>query len=251
MARYFIQLSYFGKHYHGWQVQENEACTVQQVVQDKLSILLQEKIDITGCGRTDTGVHAEDYFAHFDSVKEGLGDDDKYLYRFNKILPEDIAIHKLFRVKDNAHARFDATSRTYQYRIHKNKNAFLSNFSLHRYGDLNIEAMNHAAALLLNTKDFTSFSKTNTQVKTNNCKVSEAFWFTAGEDKFIFKITADRFLRNMVRAIVGTLLEVGSNKLSPEEFKTIIESKNRSNAGLSVAAHGLYLTRVEYGDVRC
>lgn len=249
MSRYFIQLSYFGKHYHGWQVQENESCTIQQCLQDKLGMLLQENIEITGCGRTDTGVHAEDYYAHFDSAKEDLSSDGKWLYRFNKILPEDIAIKKILEVKPTAHARFDAISRTYEYRIHQIKNAFINDFSLYHYGNLNIEEMNRAANLLLEVEDFTSFSKVNTQVKNNNCKVTEAVWLKTTNDKLIFKISANRFLRNMVRAIVGTLLEVGSGKLSFEEFKKIIESKNRSNAGFSVAAHGLYLTQVEYGDV--
>ncbi|MFL5753631.1 MAG: tRNA pseudouridine(38-40) synthase TruA [Bacteroidia bacterium] len=248
MPRYFIHLSYSGKNYHGWQVQENTPDTVQHVLQEALGKLLREKIEVTGCGRTDTGVHAEDFYAHFDSSLNDLHTEaNKCTYKLNKMLPEDIGILKILQVSDNANARFDALSRSYEYRIHKVKNPFLNDFSWYRYGTLNIQRMNEAAELLIHTSDFTSFSKLNTQVKTNTCRVKEALWVEKG-DRLIFKITADRFLRNMVRAIVGTLLEVGQEKITVSDVSRIIENKDRSDAGFSVPAHGLHLTKVSYPE---
>lgn len=246
VKRYFIQLSYDGTAYHGWQVQENTKQTVQQVLNDMLSKLLNQPVLTTGCGRTDTGVHATEYFAHFDVEGVELMDEaDKWVYRFNKSLPADIAIQQVYAVEATASARFDAVSRAYVYHIHRKKDPFLVNRSALFNEDLDIEKMNEAAQLLKQYKDFSAFSKSNTQTFTNNCEVSIATWTREG-DRYTFSISADRFLRNMVRAIVGTLLDVGRGKLTKEDFKKIIESKERSNAGVSVPACGLYLVRVAY-----
>ncbi|MBN2757669.1 MAG: tRNA pseudouridine(38-40) synthase TruA [Bacteroidales bacterium] len=241
--RYFIQLSYNGTEYHGWQIQNN-AKSVQQVLNEKLSIILQEEINVVGAGRTDTGVHAEFYMAHFEVIKR-IEDFDLFLDKINKILQKDIAVQKIYNVDINANSRFDAVSRTYEYRITKVKNPFLINFAWYNRTNFDIDLMNKAAKILFDYTDFTSFSKTGTQVKTNNCKIYFAEWNKIG-NMLIFKIKADRFLRNMVRAIVGTLIEVGLGKIKLEDFRKIIESKNRSNAGLSVPAHGLFLTEIEY-----
>lgn len=247
MPRYFIQLAYNGSPYNGWQIQDNTPHTVQQIIQDKLSVLLSTSIEIVGCGRTDTGVHAKDYYTHFDSEKENLHLDVSNLkYKLNKILPFEIAIKNIHLVSDSANARFDAETRTYEYFIHQQKNPFLTTSSFFVYGHLNIDAMNEAAIFLLSVTDFTSFSKVNTQTKTNNCHVSEAQWIKQHDDEYVFKITANRFLHNMVRSIVGTLLEVGKGKMNLIEFRQVVESKNRSEAGMSVPAHALYLSKVTY-----
>ena len=246
MSRYFLQLSYFGKHYNGWQIQQNTTATIQQVIQDNLSILLRQKIEIIGCGRTDTGVHAKSYFAHFDCEQSDLTQDKKnWLYKFNKISPSDIAFHDLIKVTDLASARFDAISRSYEYHIHQQKNVFLNDISWYSNLQLDLEKMNEAAALLLQYDDFTSFSKIHTQNKTNICKIYTASW-EKKDDKYIFKITANRFLRNMVRSIVGTLIDVGTGKINLQQFAEIIEIKNRNKAGMSVPAHGLFLTDIKY-----
>lgn len=245
MPRYFIQLSYNGTAYHGWQVQENTALTVQEVLNTTLSRLLNREISVTGCGRTDTGVHAKDFFAHFDAEADLIADSDKWIFRFNNALPDDIAVRKIFKVKEDANSRFDAVSRTYEYRINKKKDPFLIDQSWFLYGNLNVDEMNKAAALLFNYTDFSAFAKSNTQSFTNNCKIYKAEW-KEEEDTLVFTICADRFLRNMVRAVVGTLTEVGKGKMKIEEFTKVIESKDRSNAGFSVPACGLYLTKVEY-----
>lgn len=247
MPRYFIQLAYNGTNYHGWQVQDNTTQTVQQVLQDKLSIILNQKIELVGCGRTDTGVHAKDYYAHFDSEINGLHLlEGNYVFKFNKILPKDIAIKSIFLVKDDASSRFAAESRTYDYFIHRHKNPFLNESSLYVFGNLNIELMNEAATYLYSVTDFTSFSKVNTQTFTNNCTVTFAQWIKISDEEFVFKITANRFLRNMVRAIVGTLIEVGKEKITLDDFKIIVENKNRSDAGTSAPAHALYLVDIHY-----
>ncbi len=245
MQRYFIQLSYNGTAYHGWQIQENTFTTVQQVINEMLSRLLNEPVFITGCGRTDTGVHAKEYYAHFDTSHNLKEQEAKWIFKFNHALPPDIAIQKIFCVGEKANARFDAVSRTYQYCIHRKKNPFLTNRSYFMYLDLDVAKMNSAAASLFNHTDFSSFAKSNTQNFTNNCKIYKAEWQEEGE-LLVFTISADRFLRNMVRAIVGTLINVGKGKISLEEFNEIIENKNRSGAGLSVPACGLYLTTVTY-----
>jgi tRNA pseudouridine38-40 synthase len=243
--RYFIKLAFNGKNYHGWQMQDN-ALTIQSVINDALSKLLSEEINLTGCGRTDTGVHAKEFYAHFDTCKNFTNDEKKRLIlKLNNFLPYDISIYEIINVKNNAHARFDAISRTYQYFITRQKDPFDNNFSYYVYGDINIDLMNEGAKILYEYEDFTSFSKLHSDVKTNNCKILNAKWVEK-EDKLIFTITADRFLRNMVRAIVGTLLDVGKKKITLEEFRKIIESKNRSDAGYSVPAKGLFLTKIEY-----
>jgi len=241
--RYFIQLSYKGTAYHGWQIQNN-AITIQQVLNEKLSIVFQEEIYVVGAGRTDTGVHAEYYMAQFD-VEKKIDNFNLFLNKINKLLPKDIAIQKIFNVNNNANTRFDAISRTYEYRITNVKNPFLKDLAWYNRIEYDIDLMNQAAKVLFDYIDFTSFSKTGTQVKTNNCKIYFAEWSQQG-NLLIFKIKADRFLRNMVRAIVGTLIEVGRKKLNVDDIKKIIESKNRSNAGLSVPAQGLFLTEIEY-----
>ncbi len=249
MPRYFVQLAYNGANYNGWQIQENTPNTIQEVLQNKLSLVFSETIDVVGCGRTDTGVHAKDYIAHFDSTKPHLHlPESNSVYKLNKILPHDIAIKSIRKVTDNANARFDAIERSYEYYLHQSKNPFLTQQSLYVFGAIDFEAMNLAASYLLNVTEFTSFSKVNTQTYTNNCKVTYAQWHCINEHEYVFKISANRFLRNMVRAIVGTLLDVGKHKISLEEFKTIIEQKNRSEAGMSVPAHALFLTNILYPE---
>jgi tRNA pseudouridine38-40 synthase len=245
--RYFIKLAFNGKNYHGWQMQDN-ALTIQSVINDALSKLLSEEINLTGCGRTDTGVHAKEFYAHFDTCKNFTNDEKKRLIlKLNNFLPYDISIYEIINVKNNAHARFDAISRTYQYFITRQKDPFDNNFSYYVYGDINIDLMNEGAKILYEYEDFTSFSKLHSDVKTNNCKILNAKWVEK-EDKLIFTITADRFLRNMVRAIVRTLLDIGKKKISLKDFRKIIKSKNRSDAGYSVPAKGLFLTKIEYPD---
>jgi tRNA pseudouridine38-40 synthase len=247
LNRYFIQLAYNGTAYHGWQIQENTEHTVQQVLNEMLSLLLNEKVFVTGCGRTDTGVHARDFFGHFDTSVELLSNHDKWIFRFNNALPSDVAIKEIFLVNESANARFDAISRTYEYIITRKKDPFETEKAWFLYGNLDLEKMNVASKILFDHIDFTSFSKSNTQNFTNNCKVSKAEW-REENDLLIFTISADRFLRNMVRAIVGTLIDVGKGKMNVEEFENVIKSKNRSNAGFSVPAGGLYLIKVEYPD---
>ena len=239
--RYFIELSYEGTNYHGWQIQPN-SITVQEKLNHCLSTILSEEINVIGAGRTDTGVHAKQIFAHFDTesiVPYGLN------LKMNSFLPYDISIKKVFRVPNDAHARFDAVSRTYEYLITVSKNPFLNKRAWHFFKSLDLKKMNDASNILSNHTDFTSFSKLHTQTKTNNCKISSAKW-TKIDNIISFEITADRFLRNMVRAIVGTLIDVGVGKIDLEEFNNIIIQKNRTLAGTSVPAHGLYLTKVNY-----
>lgn len=242
--RYFIQLAYNGKAYHGWQIQPN-AVTVQETIENALSTLLNTKLSIVGAGRTDTGVHASQMFAHFDYEKELLREDLKY--KLNSFLPNDISIQEIFEVNPEAHARFNAIKRTYNYRIALTKNVFDFDFSYYVQMPLDINKMNAACDLLLQYKDFQCFSKSHTDVKTYNCKIETAYWVQ--EDNMLtFTISADRFLRNMVRAIVGTLLNIGLGKLNVDAMHDIIKSKNRSKAGFSVPAKGLYLTEVIYPE---
>ena len=240
--RYFIKFAYNGTHYHGWQYQPN-AISVQETLNKVFSTLLQEEIEIVGAGRTDTGVHASEMFGHFDTEKEI--DLEKLKYKANSFLPKDIAIFKIIPLHNEAHARFDATSRTYHYHISTKKDVFDTELSWYNPLPLDVEAMNNSAKLLLNFTDFQCFSKSNTDVFTYNCKITEAYWWKEN-NKLIFTITADRFLRNMVRAIVGTLINVGLHKISEKDFVNIIESKNRQKAGFSVPAHGLFLTQITY-----
>jgi len=240
--RYFIELSYNGKNYHGWQIQP-DAISVQEKINNALSTVYQKDIQIVGAGRTDTGVHASQMFAHFDIDKLI---DDNLEFKLNSILPNDIFIKAIFLVDDEKHARFDALSRSYEYKIWLGRNPFLLDFSWQIHSQKpNVTLMNEAAKLLLDYEDFESFSKVKTNVHTFNCNVTEAFWVQK-DNQLTFHISANRFLRNMVRAIVGTLLDVGLEKISISDFKKIIESKNRSNAGLSVPAKGLFLTQIKY-----
>lgn len=245
MQRYFLQLSFKGTNYHGWQVQPN-AISVQEVMEKTLTTVLREKISVVGAGRTDTGVHASFFVLHFDSNNHEL-DAQNMLFKLNNFLPQDIAIQKIQKVNNDAHARFSAISRTYQYFISTEKDPFFIDTAYFYSGKLDTIKMNDAAALLFNYEDFTSFSRLHTDVKTNNCKIYQANWIKNGE-KLIFTIKADRFLRNMVRAIVGTLLEVGRGKLSIKEFKEVIEKKDRGAAGASAPAKGLFLTHIEYPE---
>lgn len=244
--RYFLHLSYNGAPFFGWQIQPSHI-SVQEVLEKCLSLLLhQERISITGCGRTDTGVHASCYYAHFDIDQVfDIARCQRITDQLNNFLPKDIVIHRLFAVRDNAHARFDAESRSYQYFISTKKNPFTYPQRYFSFRDLDVVKMNEAAALLLKNDDFTSFSKVHTQVNNFICHVTEAHWQQQGDD-LIFTITANRFLRNMVRAVVGTLLEVGLHRISVEDFQNIINQKNRCEAGTSVPACALFLTDVRY-----
>lgn len=241
--RYFIKLSFRGTRFHGWQYQPN-ARTVQEELEHVLSLILREKICLTGAGRTDSGVHATLFYAHFDSLIE-IQNQKELLRKINSFVDKDIVVHSLFVVPSDLHARFSALSRTYHYRVHLNKNPFISDFSYRLYYVPDFDLMNAAAQILFDHQDFTSFSKSHTDTKTNICKVIQAKWIEA-DNEFVFVISADRFLRNMVRAIVGSLLEVGQHKITLSEFNAIIEKKDRSNAGVSVPAHGLYLVDVTY-----
>ncbi len=244
ISRYFITLSYSGKNYFGWQSQPG-GNTVQDELNKALSTLLKEDIIVTGAGRTDTGVHARYFVAHFDtSVK--IDNKEQLLYNLNGILPVDIAVKKISEVEKEKHARFDAVSRTYKYFISKEKDPFKLNTHQFIYSKLDINKMNEASAILFNYTDFTSFSKLHTDVKTNNCKMMQAEWEET-VNELVFTIKADRFLRNMVRSIVGTLIDVGFGKLTIDEFKQIIEKKDRGEAGASVPAKGLFLWDIEYG----
>jgi tRNA pseudouridine38-40 synthase len=243
MNRYFIKLAYKGKNYHGWQIQEN-AHTVQAEVNEKLSTLVGEQINVVGCGRTDTGVHARNFFAHFDIASLGMNE-NQLVYKLDRFLPADVAIFDIFKVKPENHARFSALSRTYKYFISRKKDPFATDFSYHYHGPLDLDGMKFSCASLLGSKDFTCFSKLHTQTSNNICDIKHATWQEL-DNKLIFTITADRFLRNMVRAIVGTLIEIGQGKLKSADMKSIIDSKDRSQAGFSVPAEGLVLEEVKY-----
>jgi len=247
--RYFISLAYDGTAYHGWQAQKN-AISIQKVLTDALGMMLREPVSLTGCGRTDTGVHARQYFAHFETEKEmGKAQAAKLVFKLNSYLARDIAIGQIFQVRADAHARFSAILRTYKYYISLQKDPFLVNQSWYHYGNIDMEMMNRGAELIMKYSDFTSFSKVDSDTKTKICKVSEARWEKNGS-LLVFTISADRFLRNMVRAIVGTLLDLGTGKMNLRELRMVIEAKNRSDAGDSVPACGLFLERVVYpGDV--
>lgn len=245
MGRYFINLCYKGTRYHGWQRQKN-AVTVQEEVEKALHTLTGENITITGAGRTDAGVHARVFYAHFDTdLLPGGEAKEKFIFQMNGILPRDIMIVDLIRVNDNAHARFNAVSRTYRYYICTSKNPFYEGQAFPFHAQPDIELMNQGAEIISKHTDFSCFSKSGTTTKTNNCKIFEAYWYRDG-DLIIFHIKADRFLRNMVRAVAGTLLEIGMHKLPIEEIENIISSKNRSKAGTSLPAEGLFLERIEY-----
>jgi tRNA pseudouridine38-40 synthase len=241
--RFVLEIAYKGTGYHGWQKQPG-VISVQATIEEKLSLLLGVETEILGCGRTDTGVHARQYFAQFDHYNGLSG--DILTTRLNKMLPHDIAIKGVYEVSPDFHARFDAVERTYEYAIVQKPDPFLDEFAWYVYGPLDIAVMNHCAELLLSHKDFECFSKVHTDVKTFLCDVTYAAW-THYPDRLVFTIKANRFLRNMVRAIVGTLLEAGRGKLSMHDFAAILASRNRSEAGQSVPAKGLCLTGISYG----
>lgn len=243
--RYFADIEFDGTAYSGWQIQPHSP-SVQQTLEEALALFLRCKVDVTGAGRTDAGVHASQMIAHFDL--ETPQDPDWMMHKLNGILPQDIAVHRILPVRPDAHARFDAVSRTYKYYVTLNKSAFHREYSWYLVNEPDFGLMNQAAEMLLSTVDFTSFSKLHTDTKTNDCRVTDALWTPLEDGRWVFTITADRFLRNMVRAIVGTLMEVGRHKLTLEEFKKIIESKDRCSAGDSAPAQGLFLHKIVYPD---
>jgi tRNA pseudouridine38-40 synthase len=245
-SRYFIFLSYKGTSYHGWQVQPN-SITVQKILDEALSVILRHDISTTGAGRTDTGVHALVFCAHFNSSEPDLDTKKNFVYRLNSYLPKDISVSRVRKVKVDASARFGALSRTYTYYISRQKDPFNEDSSWDLHGDIDIKKMNKAGDILLKHTDFTSFSRLHTDVKTNNCRVMNALWEEKG-NQLVFTIKADRFLRNMVRAIVGTMVNVGFGKITVKEFEEIIKAKNRGKAGRSAPAKGLFLTGIEYPE---
>lgn len=248
--RYCIEIAYKGSNYHGWQIQDN-AVTVQELIDKALTTILRQEVKTTGCGRTDTGVHARQLFAHFD-LEESNSTLDVFQIKnsLNSILPIDITVKDLFPVEPDFHARFDAVSRSYEYHVHFGKNPFLNGFSWQLRELPDVDKMNEAAQIMKEYRDFSCFSKSHTQVHTNNCDIYMAEWKWIADDRLVFFISANRFLRNMVRAIVGTLISIGNDSKKPaESIRQIIESKNRSLAGTSVPACGLYLTKVRYKDI--
>jgi tRNA pseudouridine38-40 synthase len=240
--RYFIKLAYNGTQYHGWQYQPN-AASVQETMNKAFSTILNSEISLMGAGRTDTGVHAKEMYAHFDF--DAPFDIPNLIHKLNSFLPKDIVVYDIFPVADEAHTRFDATKRTYEYHINTFKDAFLQEQSWYFHQKLDLVLMNQAAKSLLKHTDFQCFSKVNTDVNTFDCTIFEAYW-KQENDRLVFTISANRFLRNMVRSIVGTLINIGLHKITLDDFETIIKSKNRDKAGFSVPAHGLYLTKIEY-----
>ena len=239
--RYFLELAYHGAAYHGWQRQPN-AISVQEKVEECLSTLTRKRMEVVGAGRTDTGVHAKQLFAHFDAQTEL---DQEFVFRVNSILPKDIALISIKAVKPEAHARFDALSRSYEYHVVLEKDPFSLGTAFYVKRELEVGKMNEAAGILMHYSDFKCFSRSRTDVKTYQCRIDHAYWEEMDKE-LVFHIKADRFLRNMVRAIVGTLLEIGAGKMKVEDLRKVIESRNRCEAGASVPAHGLYLTKVEY-----
>lgn len=243
--RYFIELAYDGSAFHGWQKQ-SEATSVQSVLETGLQFKAGLEGRVTGCGRTDTGVHSRQFFAHFDLDRKLDNDEmQRIVQGLNSYLPQEIVINKLFHVKEKAHARFDATSRLYKYFISTKKDPFSRHFSWYCYTPFDIGAMNRAAKILLDYEDFTSFAKLHGGAKTNICKIMEAGWEMTGT-QLVFTIRSDRFLRNMVRSIVGTMTDVGRGKITTDDFRKVIESKNRNIAGKSAPAHGLFLEKITY-----
>ncbi len=243
--RYFIELAYNGTRFHGWQVQPN-AVSVQETLEKALSTVCREEIAVMGAGRTDTGVHASYFVAHFESEKDSLGHPD-FTYKLNSFLCADLVLFRISKVGEQAHARFDATSRTYHYFINQRKDPFALETSWYMNRELDVYKMNVACAVLFDYVDFTSFSRLHTDVKTNNCKIYFARWVQK-DHGVVFTIKADRFLRNMVRAIVGTMVQVGLGKLSIAEFREIIEAKDRGLAGASAPAQGLFLANITYPE---
>ena len=241
--RYFITLSYDGTRFHGWQIQPN-GTTVQEELQHALSLLLREEISVTGAGRTDTGVHAKVMVAHFDTNQEQ--DCLQLVYKLNKLLPQDISIQKIELVEEEKHARFSATSRTYHYYIHTEKSPFLHHYSCELHYPLDFNKMNEAAKILMEYEDFGAFCKSHADVKTTLCKITQATWHQTSPSTWYFEITANRFLRNMVRAVVGTLIEVGRGRMTTDGFRQVIEGKKRSDAGESMPGKALFLENIIY-----
>ena len=249
MQRFFITFSYDGTNYHGWQIQPN-GITVQERLQQALSTLLRQPVEVVGAGRTDAGVHAQMMVAHFDFDKlspsfSSITHPD-FVYRLNSFLPQDIAVQKIEAVDADLHARFSAISRTYHYYLHTSKNPFLRAYSWETHYDLDFEAMNEAAAWLLSQDDFASFCKVGADVKTTICHLTHAQWHQLEPDRWRFEITANRFLRNMVRAVVGTLVEVGRHRITLSDFQRIVEDRRRTSAGESMPAHALFLVDIKY-----
>lgn len=242
IQRYFIQISYDGTPFHGWQIQPN-AKTIQETLNHALSTIIRQEIYVVGCGRTDTGVHATEFYAHFESLKI---DCEEVCYRVNRMLPTSVAAHRIFEVESDTHARFSAISRTYEYKITREKSPFLVHRAYEVREPLNLGLMNEAGKICEKHKDFSSFAKANDS-KTNLCNLSYAKWETNGS-VLRFEVKANRFLRNMVRAMVGTFVEVGRERVSLSEFEAIIEAKDRSSAGFSAPAHGLYLIEIGYPE---
>lgn len=245
-TRYFIFISYKGTSYHGWQAQPNSV-TVQKVLDDALSIVLSEKISTVGAGRTDAGVHAMVFCAHFDSISPDLSTIKNLIFRLNRYLPDDISVNSIKKVVPDANARYSAISRTYKYYISRIKDPFFVSSSWFLHGNIDIAAINEACGLLFNHSDFTSFSRLHSNTKTKICKIYSAVWEEA-DNRLAFTIKADRFLRNMVRAIVGTMVEIGFGKMNPNEFEEIILAKDRCKAGKSAPAKGLFLADIEYPE---
>ncbi|MCE7060964.1 tRNA pseudouridine(38-40) synthase TruA [Dyadobacter sp. CY343] len=243
--RYFLEFSYRGTAYNGWQKQNN-ALGVQQVLEEALTKLFRTTVELTGSSRTDTGVHAEQQFAHFD-LNNPISDYDLFIYKINGMIPRDIAVRNVYQVAADLNSRFAASHRKYEYRISKRKNPFLTGLSFLLKADLDVDLMNEAAGLLLRHNDFESFSKIHTNVNNFRCTITEAIWIET-EDMLVFHIQANRFLRGMVRAVVGTLLEVGKGKKSVQDFEEVIISKDRKNAGAQAPAEGLFLTEVGYPE---
>jgi len=243
--RYFVELAYKGTGFCGWQLQPNGP-TVQGELERALGLILREPTRLTGVGRTDAGVHALQFVAHFDAKRNDLHEDDALVVKLNRLAPREIVVYRIVAVPPNFHARFDAVSRTYRYRIATKKNPFTIDAAYHFYRPLNMEKMNEAAAMLHEYKDFTSFSKLHGDAKTNLCDITNAQWSDDQDGELRFEITANRFLRNMVRAIVGTMIDIGTGKYPPDEIRRIILEKDRSAAGCSAPPQGLYLTKIEY-----
>jgi tRNA pseudouridine38-40 synthase len=245
--RYFLGISYDGTQYHGWQRQTNGQ-TIQSVIEDALRKLLrQESVVTIGCGRTDTGVHAQQFFLHFNAEKE-ITDIEGIYFRLNMMLPRDIGLQGLWRVHDRSHARFDAIERSYYYDIHTRRNPFLEKFSTFYPWQINLERMNDAAKHLISKRDYSSFCKSGGGQTTGICDIRKAFWEPLDDHRIRFHITADRFLRNMVRAITGTLIDIGGGKYGPQEIENIIEEGKRSAAGQSMPPQGLHLSEVLYSE---
>ena len=243
VVRYFIHFAYDGTNYHGWQIQP-DANSVQEELQKALSVLLRHDVEIVGAGRTDAGVHARQMVAHFEW--DGQLDCQQTAYRLGRMLPRDIAIYRMAPVADDMHARFSAVRRTYHYYLHTERDPFCRQYSCELHYDLDFERMNEAGRILCTYEDFGAFCKSHSDVKTTLCKVSEARWIQVDSTHWYFRISANRFLRNMVRAVVGTMIDVGRGRITLDDFRKIVEGKQRTQAGESMPAHALFLEEIEY-----